>query len=157
MSGDIELSPDRWEREFALKQADLHLRERQGGLWHSPVFLGLIAAALALFGNMYATWSQSKSAAQQAHVKAQSDLVLEAIKTSDPKLAAKNLLFLVHLGLLDDPDGKMQVVLSQPDNVPYLPAQGVNGATALCLDGTYSFSRDISTACSHHGGVAKWL
>jgi hypothetical protein len=22
------------------------------GLWHSPVFLGLIAAALALFGNM---------------------------------------------------------------------------------------------------------
>jgi hypothetical protein len=26
MSGDIPLSPDRWEREFALKQADLHLR-----------------------------------------------------------------------------------------------------------------------------------
>ena len=105
---------------------------------------------------MYASWSQNKSAAQQAHVKAQSDLVIEAIKTSDPKLAARNLLFFVRLGSLDDPDGKMQVVLSQPDSVPYLPAQGVNGATALCLDGTYSFSRDISTACSHHGGVAKW-
>src|ERR1700726_203024 len=113
MSADIPLSPDRWEREFALKQADLHLRELQGGLWRSPVFLGLIAAALALFGNMYATWSQNKSAARQAHVKAQSDLVIEAIKTSDPKLAARNLLFLVRLGLLDDPDGKMQVVLSQ--------------------------------------------
>jgi hypothetical protein len=31
------------------------------------------------------------------------------------------------------------------------------GATALCRDGTYSFSRHRSGTCSHHGGVAKWL
>lgn len=31
------------------------------------------------------------------------------------------------------------------------------GATALCRDGTYSFSRSRRGACSHHGGVAKWL
>lgn len=31
------------------------------------------------------------------------------------------------------------------------------GATALCRDGTYSFSRNRSGTCSHHGGVAKWL
>ena len=31
------------------------------------------------------------------------------------------------------------------------------GATALCRDGTYSFSRSRSGTCSHHGGVAKWL
>jgi hypothetical protein len=31
------------------------------------------------------------------------------------------------------------------------------GATALCSDGTYSFSQHRSGTCSHHGGVAKWL
>lgn len=31
------------------------------------------------------------------------------------------------------------------------------GATALCRDGTYSFSRSRRGACSHHGGVKKWL
>lgn len=32
-----------------------------------------------------------------------------------------------------------------------------NGATALCRDGTYSFSRSRRGTCSHHGGVAHWL
>ena len=31
------------------------------------------------------------------------------------------------------------------------------GATAVCRDGTYSFSRHRRGTCSHHGGVAKWL
>ena len=31
------------------------------------------------------------------------------------------------------------------------------GATALCRDGTYSYSQHHSGTCSHHGGVAKWL
>lgn len=31
------------------------------------------------------------------------------------------------------------------------------GATALCRDGTYSFSKSRKGTCSHHGGVAKWL
>jgi hypothetical protein len=32
-----------------------------------------------------------------------------------------------------------------------------SGATALCRDGTYSYSQHHSGTCSHHGGVAKWL
>lgn len=31
------------------------------------------------------------------------------------------------------------------------------GATAQCVDGTYSFSQSHSGTCSHHGGVASWL
>jgi len=31
------------------------------------------------------------------------------------------------------------------------------GATAVCRDGTYSFSQHHSGTCSHHGGVAQWL
>lgn len=32
-----------------------------------------------------------------------------------------------------------------------------SGATALCRDGTYSFSRNRRGTCSGHGGVARWL
>lgn len=31
------------------------------------------------------------------------------------------------------------------------------GATALCRDGTYSFSQSRRGTCSHHGGVEQWL
>lgn len=31
-----------------------------------------------------------------------------------------------------------------------------SGATALCNDGTYSFSQSRRGTCSHHGGVARW-
>lgn len=32
-----------------------------------------------------------------------------------------------------------------------------SGATARCVDGTYSYSRNRRGTCSHHGGVAEWL
>ena len=31
------------------------------------------------------------------------------------------------------------------------------GATARCRDGSYSYAKHHQGACSHHGGVAKWL
>jgi hypothetical protein len=43
----------------------------------------------------------------------------------------------------------------------HLPAYSTNGvpagATAICRDGTYSFSLHHSGTCSHHAGVATWL
>ncbi|WP_051468562.1 DUF3761 domain-containing protein [Actinomadura oligospora] len=32
-----------------------------------------------------------------------------------------------------------------------------SGATAICRDGTFSFSQHRRGTCSHHGGVARWL
>ncbi len=29
--------------------------------------------------------------------------------------------------------------------------------TAICKDGTYSYSKNRRGTCSHHGGVEKWL
>lgn len=40
---------------------------------------------------------------------------------------------------------------------PYESTSAPAGATALCRDGTYSFSQSRSGTCSHHGGVARWL
>jgi hypothetical protein len=39
----------------------------------------------------------------------------------------------------------------------YSPGGIPAGATAVCADGTYSFSQHRSGTCSHHGGVAQWL
>jgi len=36
-------------------------------------------------------------------------------------------------------------------------AQSPAGATALCRDGSYSFSASHRGTCSHHGGVGQWL
>ncbi len=40
---------------------------------------------------------------------------------------------------------------------PKTAATAPLGATARCRDGTYSFSEHASGACSHHGGVARWI
>jgi hypothetical protein len=37
------------------------------------------------------------------------------------------------------------------------PSSDPTGATALCVDGSYSYSEHASGTCSHHGGVARWI
>lgn len=39
----------------------------------------------------------------------------------------------------------------------YVTPSAPMGATAICADGTYSYSQNRSGTCSHHGGVAQWL
>jgi hypothetical protein len=43
--------------------------------------------------------------------------------------------------------------VQRPTAAPQQPA----GATAQCVDGSYSFSQHRSGTCSYHGGVARWL
>lgn len=44
------------------------------------------------------------------------------------------------------------------DNIcVHSPSSNPTGATARCVDGTYSYSLHRSGTCSHHGGVAEWL
>ena len=42
-----------------------------------------------------------------------------------------------------------------PSTSPNLPVPG--GPTAICMDGTYSYSQTRSGTCSYHGGVMTWL
>jgi len=35
--------------------------------------------------------------------------------------------------------------------------QAPQGATGLCRDGSYTYTLSHRGACSHHGGVSKWL
>lgn len=43
--------------------------------------------------------------------------------------------------------------VQSPTYYDYQPS----GASAICGDGTYSFSKSRSGTCSHHGGVSSWL
>jgi Protein of unknown function (DUF3761) len=56
------------------------------------------------------------------------------------------------------------IMPTQPTQQPPTQAQEVStdsnvpvGATARCVDGTYSYSQHRSGTCSHHGGVVEWL
>lgn len=40
---------------------------------------------------------------------------------------------------------------------PYYAPEAPKNASALCMDGTYSFSQNRRGTCSGHGGVADWL
>jgi len=46
---------------------------------------------------------------------------------------------------------------SQGNTVCRPSASNAGGATAVCRDGTYSYSQNRRGTCSGHGGVAQWL
>lgn len=55
-------------------------------------------------------------------------------------------------------DGRYAGPTGQPGSPSASSGTGAPaGATALCRDGTYSFSAHRSGTCAGHGGVARWL
>lgn len=55
-----------------------------------------------------------------------------------------------------DINGKLgRFTVTMPATAQTTPSRPA-GATALCRDGTYSYSASRSGTCSHHGGVAVW-
>jgi murein L,D-transpeptidase YcbB/YkuD len=112
------------QRELDLKEGKLRMKEAEaaGPSWRNPVFLGLMAAALSLLGNLIATSLQNWNTQRVERYKAQSNLILEAIKTGDQEKAAKNLSFFLQLGFLDDDHGKIRDFLTKGSDVPVLPA-----------------------------------
>ncbi|WP_272866676.1 DUF3761 domain-containing protein [Mycobacterium tuberculosis] len=62
-------------------------------------------------------------------------------------------MFACPSGYYENVDGQC---IPAPRQVP--PGSGAPpGATAICRDGSYSFSTHRSGTCSRHGGVLSWL
>jgi hypothetical protein len=136
VDANVRLQQDRFEfdklnaqNDFALRQRELDLRERALTLkasearldkWLSPLTLGIAAALLAGFSSIGVTYLQNKGVAANSRSKAQSDLILESTKTTDPATGKKNLLFFIKANLIDDPNGKMTELINQ-DLYPSLP------------------------------------
>jgi TPR repeat protein len=110
------------QRELDLKARELELKasEVNQGKWRSPLTLGIAAALLAGFSSIGVTYLQNKGNQEIARSKAQSDLILESIKTADPTTGKKNLLFFIKARLIDDPTGKISELINA-DLYPSLP------------------------------------
>jgi hypothetical protein len=123
-------------RELDLKERDASAREREvtaketelgRSRWLNPLVIGLFAAAVGLIGNVIVALVNDRNTQKIERIRAQSSLVLDAIRTGtgNTDAACKNLLALVGLGLLDDASHTIQQRCdTAPAGPPSLPAQG---------------------------------
>jgi hypothetical protein len=102
-------------------------------------------AVIALFGTAFGSVSGYWTSLRQEHAKAQSNLVLEAIKTPDPRTAAKNPRFLTQMGFLDDPDHKIKEYVDANDapTLPTFPAPLALQSGLTILDDRFQALSDV--------------
>lgn len=150
----IALEEKRLQQERDLKQQELSIQDRQvhNGLFTvfgremSAVTVTLLIGIITVIGGVTASLitgrqnlnlerakfkyqqqiENAKSQFQQdiEKQKAQTELILSAIKTGDRDSAVANLLFLVDVGLLQDPSGKITELRRKPELAPVLPGSG---------------------------------
>jgi hypothetical protein len=94
----------RHERDFSLRSRELLIKESEShrSRWINPLVLAILAAALAGIGNLIVASMSAKHQLALEKSKAEYARILEAIKAVDPDVAAKNLRFLVEVGLVSD-------------------------------------------------------
>jgi kumamolisin len=96
-----------------------------------PLTLAVLGAILTLLGNIAVGFFNHRASIEQARMKAADDLALErtkakfnlilqAIATNDPKIAARNIDFFIGAGLLEDSEGRIRRALTQFN--PVLPS-----------------------------------
>ena len=103
------------EREIAAKEAELNKSP-----WFNPLVIGLFVAALGFIGNAVVAALNNQNTQTVERFRAQSSLVIDAIK-ADQQKACNNLLFLVKAELLDDPHTAIKhVCQDQPQQAPAL-------------------------------------
>jgi hypothetical protein len=128
----LTLEERKFAQEIADKKRDLDIREREVAAkekelsrsrWSSPLVLALFAASLGLVGNIVVALVNNKNTQDLERLRAQSTLILEAIKGGSSETTCKNLVFLVGLGLLDDSTRSIHDRCENtPIGVPSLPA-----------------------------------
>ena len=105
----LELERKKIEGELKLRRDEIDLKkdEMSRNLWRSPLLIGIILAFVGLIANLVVIYVQNENAKIEAKEKLESSLIIESIKTGDPKKAQKNLEFLIKVGFIEDPDDKI--------------------------------------------------
>lgn len=124
---DLELR----QREQANRDAELELKRRDqvASTWRSPLVVAILAAAVAAAGNAFVAWvngtSQRDLEARKQEAdfrlessKAESNRILEMIKTGDTEKAAGNLEFLLKAGLVTDRELSAKLAQYLKDRTP---------------------------------------
>ena len=111
-------------QEMSLKARELALKENesQRSRWLNPTVIELIAAASGLFGNMFVALISSSNSQRIEQFKAQSNLIVQAVGTGDQKSACRNLIVFIHMGLLEDPEGRLAKCETDLNAIPVLPS-----------------------------------
>ncbi len=130
------------EREIQLRSLELKLRkeEIERSIWKSPIFVAIIAALAGFLSSIVAAFVEGYNAnalERQKHEaaiiaernKLESNLIIEAIKTGDTELAAKNLEFFIKLGYVEDPEGNISTLIKDQRSIPVLPASKESSTT----------------------------
>jgi hypothetical protein len=122
------------EREILAKEEDLK-RSR----WLNPTVIGLFAASLGLIGSVVVARVNNANTQQVERLQSEANITLEAIKTGtgNTDAACKNLIFFVSLGLIRDPEGRINnQCKGAPTGPPSLPAiQGTTRTQGMQLHG----------------------
>ena len=154
----MTLERERWRTEIDLRRRELALREREVDLkereqrnrdaefelkrreqasssWRNPLTVAVLAAAVAATGNAVIAVVNGNLQRDLERSKAESERILEMVKTGDREEAAENLDFLVKSGLLSDPKliARLNRFLDEraPGSGPSLPVVTVRGGVTF--------------------------
>jgi hypothetical protein len=116
-------------RELDLKEREIVAREREvqskeielaRSRWLNPTVIGLFAAAVGLIGSVIVARVNNSNTQEVERLRSEANVTLDAIKTGsgNTDAACKNLTFIVSLGLIRDPEGK---IAKQCENAPKGP------------------------------------
>jgi hypothetical protein len=123
----------RKDRELELREREVLVKEREVDKakgWNSPLVLGVLVAALGLIGNLVVALFNNAATQATERARAQSSVMLEAIKTGNTKEACENLVFLVRLKLIDDTSHVITNTCPEGGRgIPVLPAASVARTT----------------------------
>ena len=81
--------------------------------------------ARSIVSGLAANYYQARQSLEVERQKQQHELVVKMISTDDRQQAAQNLKFLVDLGLISDPDGKIARIVAEPSTGPVLSIEGL--------------------------------
>jgi hypothetical protein len=129
------------EREVAAREREVTAKEKECNIskWFNPLTIAIYVAALGLLGNILLNILSNHASANAEHVRAQSNLLSTVIKTNgNDEVTCKNLIFVVNIKLLDDPDGAIQKLCGTKGGVPTLPASSLVDAGGASATGAAS-------------------
>ena len=117
---EIELEIKKVELDRA--RLELSLKNTIWTALTSPTVVTAITAVLGLFGAVLTNYFQQEANLKVEKQKNQAELITRSISTGDPESSAKNLIFLLDLGLIQDTQGKIEKLRTKPADAPTLPA-----------------------------------
>lgn len=128
-SADLEATLRR--EEIALRRSAIELERAQlqsesaAGISKSlrAALPGVIAAMLGILGTGYVAYTQGRTNLALEQKRSEASLILKAIETGNQEQARANLLFLLEMGLISDPSGRMATKLATNlSSTPVLPS-----------------------------------